>query len=111
MGLSFEISQNKLAGLSATLQSALAKVVETTAFEISEEAKLRAPVDTGNLRASISSESAGLSGSISVGADYGAAVEFGGVYTSPQPYLTPAVSEAKDGFIQRIKSALKENTA
>jgi HK97 gp10 family phage protein len=108
MGLSIEISRDKLTGLSSSLQSALSQVVAETAAEIEAGAKERAPVDTGYLRGSISHEAKGLQGSISVGADYGIHIEFGAEHQSPQPFLTPAVTEAKDSFEKRIAARLNE---
>ena len=108
--MKIEITQNKLPGLSAALRSALAQVVETTAAEIEAGAKQRTPVDTGNLRASISHETNGLQGSVSVAADYGFWIEVATERTSPQPFLGPAVEGEKDSFQQRIEKRLGEVT-
>jgi HK97 gp10 family phage protein len=110
MSLQIEISRDKLTGLSSALRSALAVVVEETAAEIEAGAKERVPVDTGYLRGSISHEAKGLSGSVSVGADYGFWVEVGTEHRSPRPYLTPAVEGEKESFQQRIKKRLGEVT-
>lgn len=72
--------------------------VAKTALDIERDAKIAAPVDTGNLRNSISHEiraQGGLSGgsiiaAIGPTAEYGAFVEYGTSRMSPQPYLGPA---------------------
>lgn len=62
-----------------------------TAMEIVEEAKVNAPVKTGNLRDSIHYDVDGET--VKVGSDvpYAAYVEFGTFKMEPQPYLRPAV--------------------
>ena len=74
------------------------KILSKTAFDIEREAKTFAPVDTGNLRNSISTDignSAGravssMTAVIGPTAEYGAYVEYGTSRMAPQAYLGPA---------------------
>lgn len=55
--------------------------VSETAMLLDTEASTRAPVDDGNLKASIQSEIGGLEATVNVGAFYGVYVEYGtGIY-------------------------------
>jgi HK97 gp10 family phage protein len=103
----FEAPVNLLPGLSAKLRAALETVVEQTAAQIEGGAKEGAPVDTGNLRASITHSASGLEGEVSVGADYAVHVHYGTEHQSPQPFLLDAVNEAEADFQNRINRAVK----
>lgn len=68
--------------------------VQKTAADIKTDAQTFAPVDTGNLKSSISYETRELAGSVlgEVGptAAYGAYVEYGTSTQAPQAYMGPA---------------------
>lgn len=61
-----------------------------TAADIEADAKAFVPVDTGNLRASISRTVDGLTAEIGPTANYGAYVEFGTSRQAPAAYMGPA---------------------
>ena len=60
---------------------------------ISGEAKLRVPVDTGNLKSSIAYEMSHLSVAIGTNVKYGVYVELGTERQSAQPYLQPSLED------------------
>jgi HK97 gp10 family phage protein len=69
----------------------LARVaVERTAYAIEADAKALCPVDTGNLRSSISTTVFALSAEVGPTAAYGGYVEEGTAHMGPQPYMGPA---------------------
>jgi HK97 gp10 family phage protein len=74
----------------------VAAVVRKTAHDIEATAKVLAPVDTGNLRGSISTTITGdgrfgsISAEIGPTASYGIFVETGTSRMGPQPYMNPA---------------------
>jgi len=77
------------------------RAVRRVLLAIEALAKHNAPVDTGNLRASIGHEvvdegAGSAEGIVGVGAEYGAHVELGTVNQGGQPYLLPAYHEVKD---------------
>lgn len=76
------------AGAVAGVQAALA--IQKTATDIERDAKIAAPVDTGFLRSSISSDVRGLHAEVGPTAEYGVYVEYGTSRMAPQPYLGPA---------------------
>ena len=76
------------------------------ALDTQAEARRRAPVDTGYMRASIA-ERSGVQGrtvwaETSVGAEYAAFVEYGTSTQAPQPFMRPAFEQAKGVFVQMI---------
>jgi HK97 gp10 family phage protein len=78
------------------IAGALQKVIEMAAMNIEAEAKQLAPVDTGNLRASIGASSEGpLSWVVRASAHYAVYVEMGTRYMAAQPFMRPAVERAR----------------
>lgn len=81
-------------------------IVRKATFAIERGSKLRAPVDTGNLRNSISTSLTGVGstatgpiiGEVGPEASYGGFVEFGTWKMAPQPYLGPAFDELEATF-------------
>lgn len=67
--------------------------VAKTALGIEASAKALTPVDTGNLRNSISSDVKTLSAEIGPTADYGVYLELGTSRMGPQPYMNPAADK------------------
>ena len=76
------------------------------ALDTQAEARRRAPVDTGFVRASIA-ERSGVQGrtvwsETIVGAEYAPYVEYGTSTQAPQPFMRPAFEQAKGVFVQMI---------
>lgn len=66
--------------------------VELATLGTEADAKVFAPVDTGNLRNSIFSTFRGLVGETGPSAEYGEFVEGGTSRMAPQPYMGPATA-------------------
>ena len=66
------------------------------------DAKVLSPVDTGNLRNSITSTVRGLTGAVGPTADYGRYVEDGTSRMGPQPYMGPATDRNAALFVQAM---------
>lgn len=85
------------------------KVVITTANKIETEAKLKAPVDTGDLRKSITTDIEQTSRKIETetGSDveYADHVELGTSKQSPQPYLFPSFEKNTRDFTEKVNEA------
>lgn len=88
-----------------------ATVVRATAARIERDAKIAAPVDTGNLRASISTETTGdgrnarMTAEIGPTAAYGIYVELGTSRMGSQPFLFPAADRHEPAFLQAMAQA------
>lgn len=102
------IVSNDLPKLRGELRPRAGRIVRATALGIETDAKGRAPVDTGALRASIHTEMTGeTSATVAPGVDYAAAVEYGTARGGPaQPYLTPAAEAARPRFVEAMKKLL-----
>ena len=91
----------------------LTKAIRKIAFKILRDAKVKAPVRTGALRASgrvvkinaFTSEV--IFGGGGTGVNYAAAVEYGG-HRPPKPYLRPAVAKNKRFAEQEIVKVMKD---
>lgn len=108
----FHIDTSELNRLAVDLGKAPAKAVvlgsraiRKTAADIEGTAKQLAPVDTGNLRNSISSSVSltGLVAEIGPTADYAAYVEEGTSKMAPQPYLAPAFSRHSGELVKAFE--------
>jgi len=87
------------------------KEVENSGGRVEGGAKQLAPVDTGRLRADISSELT-LSGrvaltSISSSVDYASVVEYGSMNRAPQPYMIPSFNREVSNFTSNIQRAYR----
>lgn len=82
--------QADLGHLSARAVPVASRAVAKVAHDIEATAKVLAPVDTGNLQSSISTDLGVLSAEVGPTAEYGAYVEEGTSRMAPQPYMGPA---------------------
>jgi len=84
--------------------------IRKTAHDIEATAKVFCPVDTGNLRSSISTDLGVLSAEIGPTASYGIFPELGTSRMAPQPYMGPAfdrhVPELEKAIDQIARSVL-----
>lgn len=78
------------------------KVLEKSSADIERDAKIFAPVDTGNLRNSISRDLKGLEAETGPTASYAAWVEFGTSRMGPAAYLGPAFDRHAGAFAEAL---------
>ena len=96
----------RLARIGPDCRAAAEEAVRRAAESARDAAAGMAPVDTGRLRASIEASAAGLSGEVSAGCEYAAAVELGSRKRPARPFLLPA-AQASDFFRQAAELASK----
>lgn len=131
------VQANRIPAFSAALQEQAVEVVANVTVGIQAQAAMNAPIRTGQLarsiRANVRQTGNGATGEVTVGAEYGAYVEFGtgqrGAgssfpgkptdvrYTpgwpgmSARPFLTPAVEAMRDEWEQEwgtLRRALRK---
>lgn len=88
--------QRKVRNLSAINQKGLSGALKTAGATYEVEAKIKAPVDTGNLRKNIGYDldPSGKDVELFSNAPYSGFVEFGTRYQRAQPYFMPAIRKA-----------------
>lgn len=109
LGRALDLSQG-------SIRSKAKDVVRKAALSVERGAKLRSPVDTGNLRSSINTtfSGAGLSGTSPISAEvgpeasYGGWVERGTWRMAPQPYLGPAFDEVEPSFVAALEDLAEQ---
>ena len=108
--------------------------LEKACFLVENSAKIKAPVDTGQLRASITHEIDGLTGIIGTNVEYAPYVEYGtGIWAvdgngrktpwtyqradgkwvttagnKPQPFLTPSLLDNEKEIVELFQDAIKK---
>jgi hypothetical protein len=81
-------------------------VVERTVFEIEAGAKMRARVDTGEMRAGLQGEMTGdFEGRVRGLAAHTVFNELGTVHMAAQPMLVPAAEEAREPYRRSLAEA------
>lgn len=95
-----------LGKLAARAVPAASRAIAKTAHDIEATAKQLAPVDTGNLQGSISSDIKPLSAEIGPTASYGIYVEEGTSRMAPQPYMGPAADQHTPALEQAFDSLI-----
>jgi len=76
------------------------QIVKQNTAELTQGAQRKAPVDTGNLRRSITMDlsDGGLTGKVKPTADYAPYLEYGTRFQSAQPFMRPAFNKQKVQF-------------
>ena len=72
----------------------LQKDIEKAALLLERRAKQNCPVDTGKLRASITTEIGNLEAEVGTNVEYAQSVEFGTSKQKAQPFMRPALDKA-----------------
>lgn len=95
----------------ARVRRAVIQVIATFALAVEAGAKRNAPVDTGNLRATIRTDlerlATDLVALVVAGASYAAFVEFGTSRMSAKPFLFPALEAERRAFLRAIRRAVR----
>ena len=106
----FNISKDYRSKILANLKEDEKRALTAVGMQVESWAKVKCPVDTGNLRNSITNEVVDNERAVYIGSavEYGPHVELGTVRQKAQPFLKPAVTEHKSDIEQIIKTYLKE---
>ena len=95
--------------VSESIKSALLKGLETCGLVAEGYAKKLAPVDTGNLRNSITHtvDDGDLAAYIGTNVEYAPYQELGTIHMKAQPFLKPAVADHANEYRKIIENELK----
>lgn len=83
----------------------LIKGLAKAVLVVERQAKENAPVDTGRLRASITSEVSGMEGKVRTNVEYASYVEHGTSKRPATPFLFPALEQKKREIEELMKGA------
>ena len=126
MGADIKIVSNNVPQCQKQLDAAVAKSLMVVGLQAEGYAKLLCPVDTGNLRNSITHETDGATAVIGTNVEYAAHVEYGHTqevgryvpaigkrlkapFVAARPYLRPAVEDHVDEYKQIFFAVLAES--
>ena len=104
--ISMEITVDNTEAVKGGLKSAFARALERIGLQAEGYAKDLCPVDTGNLRNSITHTSDGKAAYIGTNVTYGKYVELGTVKMAAQPYLRPAAADHAGTYRNIVKDEL-----
>lgn len=104
--ISMEITVDNTEAVKGGLKSAFARALERIGLQAEGYAKDLCPVDTGNLRNSITHTSDGKAAYIGTNVEYGKYVELGTVKMAAQPYLRPAAADHGETYRNIVKDEL-----
>lgn len=85
------------------------KIVAINGSQLTENSQKLAPVDTGNLKRSITmlTKDNGMTSRTKAHVDYAAYVEYGTRFQGKQPYMKPAYSKQKVKFLKDLERLMK----
>lgn len=92
--------------LSKSIDGVIDEALMLSGLIVERSAKRNTPVDTGRLRASITTRLGNNYVEVGTNVKYAPYVEFGTSKQSAQPYLTPAYTQNKKRIVQIIKEAV-----
>jgi HK97 gp10 family phage protein len=107
---SIKLDTRLLDKITAEMQPKASFIVKQYGFAITGEAAKNAPVDTGALRNSITSESMmtdDLTFTVQDGVNYGIFLELGTSRMAAQPFLLPAVEAWRQKFLDAFEGLFK----
>lgn len=106
--IDFKITSNRDLVEQATTEQ-IARALEAIGLQCEGYAKMKCPVDTGNLRNSITHSVRMDDDAVYIGTnvEYAAYVEMGTSRMKAQPYLKPAVVDHADEYKQMVEYYLK----
>lgn len=84
------------------------KFLPMAGFIVEGQAKELAPVDSGNLRASITSRVSGEQAIVGTNVDYAPHVEYGTRFMRAQPYMRPAIDLNRKDLIKLFQQVFRE---
>lgn len=88
-------------------ESAIQKALEAVGLQGERNAKMICPVDTGNLRNSITHTRDEEAAYIGTNVEYAPYVEYGTQKTKAQPFLKPAAEDHVDEYRKIIEDSLR----
>jgi len=108
--ISVRVISNRIPSLPSTVKTDTSTEVKRAAFDVEALGKAKAPVRTGTLRRSITTQidEGGMRAVVGPSVDYGIYVELGTRHMAARPYMRPAAEAVMPHYVDRIKFALRK---
>ena len=94
-----------------SMEQAINVALTASALVVEGQAKALVPVDTGNLRNSITHEVEKKEARVGTNVEYGPFVELGTVKMAAQPYLNPALEQNKNSIRKIFADAIHKGVS
>lgn len=104
--MSVEIREDNVDLAKAEIRAAYARALERIGMQAEGYAQDRCPVDTGNLRNSITHTTDGTAAYIGTNVEYAPYVELGTRRAAAQPFLKPAGTDHRGTYANIVKDEL-----
>lgn len=100
------VEYDRTGDISKLVASRVQRIIREATFSVEGHAKTEVPVDTGNLKNSISSsfEADGTRGVVATNVEYAEYVEYGTRRTAAQPFMEPAYNRV----VPTVRAALDD---
>lgn len=102
----FGVAEDNSREVSAAIEAAVSRSLEKIGLAAEGYAKRKCPVDTGNLRNSITHAVEGDSAYVGTNVEYAPYVEMGTSRTAAQPFLRPAAADHQATYRKIVESEL-----
>lgn len=106
MGVKVERTHN-IDNLSEAIKKAVQQGIKKGALLVERDAKIACPVDTGNLRASITTTQGDMEAEVGTNVEYAEYVEMGTSKKAARPYLYPALVNNRANIEKLIQNEIK----
>lgn len=107
--VTIRVVSNRLPQVAAAIRPLVSAEVKKATLDVQARAQQLAPVRTGTLRRSITSQfPSDLSGRVGPSVHYGIYVEFGTRRMGARPYMRPAAEAVWPGFAAAVAAALSK---
>lgn len=104
--MSVEVREDNVDLAKAEIRAAYARALERIGMQAEGYAQDRCPVDTGNLRNSITHTTDGTAAYIGTNVEYAPPVELGTRRAAAQPFLKPAGTDHRGTYANIVKDEL-----
>ena len=108
MNNDFSAAAARIQAIPAAVEAGLNGAVLAAAEQCAEAAREVVPVDSGELRSSISASAAdAMAAEVAATAGHAAMVEYGTSRMPPRPYMQPAAEQARAALIEAATAAVR----
>lgn len=107
MGIEIKVKNNFFEKYPEEIEDKIAAAIVKGCLAVEADAKRNAPVRTGNLRASITTNIISpYEGEVGTNVEYAPYLEYGTIHIAARPFLYPALKSNEEKIINEIRKAI-----